>query len=153
SRRGPGGRPRRAAAASTMATRQPPCTMPGQLCSSRGASSRPAPAPGRCRACSNARAIVSGATGLCGARATLDANHDGAGNHGGGHSTTWRKRAAIELRPAFRLEEHVIRDREFLLSGPFAQAALTSFFFMAGLNCFILLPLYVHRLGGTEGEI
>ena len=47
----------------------------------------------------------------------------------------------------------MIRDSEFLLSGPFAQAALTSFFFMAGLNCFILLPLYVHRLGGTEGEI
>ena len=47
----------------------------------------------------------------------------------------------------------MIRDSEFLLSGPFAQAALTSFFFMSGLNCFILLPLYVHRLGGTEGEI
>ena len=47
----------------------------------------------------------------------------------------------------------MIRDSQFLISGPFAQAALTSFFFMSGLNCFILLPLYIHRLGGTEGEI
>ena len=47
----------------------------------------------------------------------------------------------------------MIRDSEFLLSGPFAQAALTSFFFMSSLNCFILLPLYIHRLGGTEAEI
>jgi len=47
----------------------------------------------------------------------------------------------------------VIRDSEFLVSGPFAQAALTSFFFMSSLNCFILLPLYIHRLGGTEAEI
>jgi MFS family permease len=47
----------------------------------------------------------------------------------------------------------VIRDSEFLLGGPFAQAALTSFFFMSSLNCFILLPLYIHRLGGTEAEI
>src|SRR5437879_13033838 len=117
--------------------------MPGQLCSSRGASSRPAPAPGRCRACSNARAIVSGATGLCGARATLDANHDGAGNHGGGHSTTWRKRAAT----------HMIRDAEFLLSGPFAQAPLTSFLFMSGLHGFILPALHVHGLRGTWGAI
>jgi MFS family permease len=47
----------------------------------------------------------------------------------------------------------VIRDSEFLLGGPFAQAALTSFFFMSSLSCFILLPLYIHRLGGTEAEI
>jgi MFS family permease len=40
-----------------------------------------------------------------------------------------------------------------VIRGPFARATLTSFFFMSSLNCFILLPLYVHRLGGTEADI
>jgi MFS family permease len=32
----------------------------------------------------------------------------------------------------------------------FLKATATSFFFFASLNCFVLLPLYVQRLGGTE---
>jgi MFS family permease len=32
----------------------------------------------------------------------------------------------------------------------FLKATATSFFFFASLNCFVLLPLYVTRLGGTE---
>jgi MFS family permease len=47
----------------------------------------------------------------------------------------------------------VIRGLELVTSGPFARATLTNFFFMSSLSCFILLPLYVHRLGGTEAEI
>lgn len=40
-----------------------------------------------------------------------------------------------------------------VLTGPFLRAALTNFFFIASLNCFVLLPLYIQRLGGTEVEI
>jgi MFS family permease len=47
----------------------------------------------------------------------------------------------------------VIRGLELVTSGPFARATLTNFFFMSSLSCFILLPLYVHQLGGTEAEI
>jgi MFS family permease len=47
----------------------------------------------------------------------------------------------------------VIRGFEQLAGGSFARATLTSFFFQSSLNCFILLPLYVHSLGGTEAEI
>ena len=47
----------------------------------------------------------------------------------------------------------MIRGLELVTSGPFARATLTNFFFMSSLSCFILLPLYVHRLGGTEAEI
>jgi MFS family permease len=32
----------------------------------------------------------------------------------------------------------------------FVQATITNFFFFAGLNCFVLLPLYIEGLGGTE---
>jgi MFS family permease len=32
----------------------------------------------------------------------------------------------------------------------FLRTTVTNFFFFAGLNCFLLLPLYVHSLGGTE---
>ena len=39
------------------------------------------------------------------------------------------------------------------MRGPFARATVTSFFFSSSLNCFILLPLYVHHLGGTEADI
>ena len=35
----------------------------------------------------------------------------------------------------------------------FFQTTTTNFFFFAGLNCFVLLPLYIQRLGGTEIEI
>lgn len=42
---------------------------------------------------------------------------------------------------------------EMVARGPFARAMLTNFFFFASLNGFVLLPLYVHRLGGTEAEI
>jgi len=47
----------------------------------------------------------------------------------------------------------VIRGLELVTSGPFARATLTNFVFMSSLSCFILLPLYVQRLGGTEAEI
>ena len=47
----------------------------------------------------------------------------------------------------------MIRELEFVTAGPFARATLTNFVFMSSLSCFILLPLYVQRLGGTEAEI
>jgi len=47
----------------------------------------------------------------------------------------------------------VIRGLELVGTGPFARATLTNFVFMTSLSCFILLPLYVHRLGGTEAAI
>lgn len=47
----------------------------------------------------------------------------------------------------------MIRGLEFLTGGPFARATVTNFVFMSSLSCFILLPLYVHRLGGTEAAI
>lgn len=40
-----------------------------------------------------------------------------------------------------------------LLGGPFARAMVMSFLFFGSLNGFVLLPLYVMRLGGTEAEI
>src|SRR6266700_1453908 len=74
--------------------------------------------------------------------ATLIAN-DGGASHGRGYLTSRRKRAATL----------VIRELEFVTSGPFARATFTNFVFMSSLSCFILLPLYVQRLGGTEAEI
>ena len=47
----------------------------------------------------------------------------------------------------------MIRGLELIASGPFARATLTNFVFMSSLSCYILLPLYIHRLGGTEAEI
>lgn len=35
----------------------------------------------------------------------------------------------------------------------FIRVTLTNFFFFAGLNCFLLLPLYIQGLGGSEIEI
>ena len=40
-----------------------------------------------------------------------------------------------------------------LFDGPFGRAMATSFLFFGSLNGFVLLPLYIHRLGGTEAEI
>lgn len=40
-----------------------------------------------------------------------------------------------------------------MLSGPFVLAMLTSFLFFGSLNGFVLLPIYVARLGGTEADI
>lgn len=40
-----------------------------------------------------------------------------------------------------------------LFDGPFARAMVTSFLFFGSLNGFVLLPLYIHRLGGTEMDI
>lgn len=40
-----------------------------------------------------------------------------------------------------------------LAPGPFLRATLTNFFFFLSLNGFVLLPLYVQQLGGTEVEI
>ena len=42
---------------------------------------------------------------------------------------------------------------EIMLRGPFARAMVTNFFFFGSLNGFVLLPLYIHRLGGNEAEI
>jgi MFS family permease len=42
---------------------------------------------------------------------------------------------------------------DILVSGPFARTMLTNFFFFASLNGFILLPLYIHQLGGNEAVI
>jgi MFS family permease len=36
---------------------------------------------------------------------------------------------------------------------PFLRATVTNFFFFAALNGFVLLPLYIQQLGGTEIEI
>jgi len=36
---------------------------------------------------------------------------------------------------------------------PFIRATVTNFFFFSSLNGFVLLPLYVHQLGGTVVEI
>jgi MFS family permease len=36
---------------------------------------------------------------------------------------------------------------------PFLKATIMNFFFFLSLNAFVLLPLYIHRLGGTEVEI
>ena len=43
--------------------------------------------------------------------------------------------------------------RDILANPAFVRAALTSFFFFFSQNGFILLPLYVKQLGGTELEI
>ncbi len=42
---------------------------------------------------------------------------------------------------------------EFLSHGPFARIMLTNFFFFGALNGFLLLPLYIQRLGGDEADI
>ena len=46
----------------------------------------------------------------------------------------------------------MIGELEFVTRGPFARATFTNFVFMSSLSCYILLPLYIHRLGGTEAE-
>ncbi len=40
-----------------------------------------------------------------------------------------------------------------LADNPFLRATITNFFFFFSMNGFILLPLYIHGLGGTEVEI
>ncbi len=42
---------------------------------------------------------------------------------------------------------------DILVSGPFVRTMLTNFFFFGSLNGFVLLPLYIHRLGGDEADI
>ena len=42
---------------------------------------------------------------------------------------------------------------DILVSGPFVRTMLTNFFFFGSLNGFVLLPLYIHRLGGNEAAI
>src|SRR6266571_2841565 len=42
---------------------------------------------------------------------------------------------------------------DILVSGPFVRTMLTNFFFFGSLNGFVLLPLYIHRLGGNEASI
>jgi MFS family permease len=43
--------------------------------------------------------------------------------------------------------------RPILAGNPFLRATLTNFFFFLSTNVFILLPLYIQRLGGTDVEI
>ena len=43
--------------------------------------------------------------------------------------------------------------RAILAPSPFVRATVTNFFFCLSLNAFILLPLYIQALGGTEVEI
>lgn len=43
--------------------------------------------------------------------------------------------------------------RPILDRRPFLQITVTNFFFFCGLNGFVLLPLYIQELGGTEVEI
>ena len=59
-----------------------------------------------------------------------------------GHSTT-------ALVPTTRVTSTV----DILVSGPFVRTMLTNFFFFGSLNGFILLPLYIHQLGGNEAAI
>jgi MFS family permease len=40
-----------------------------------------------------------------------------------------------------------------LSATPFLRATITNFFFFASLNGFVLLPLYIQRLGGTEIDV
>lgn len=47
----------------------------------------------------------------------------------------------------------MISTLQIMVSGPFARTMLTNFFFFASLNGFVLLPLYVHQLGGNEASI
>src|SRR6266849_1006236 len=42
---------------------------------------------------------------------------------------------------------------DILVSGPFARTMLTNFFFFGSLNGYVLLPLYVHQLGGNEASV
>src|SRR5437899_9344771 len=42
---------------------------------------------------------------------------------------------------------------DILVSGPFVRTMLTNFFFFGSLNGFVLLPLYIHHLGGNEVAI
>jgi MFS family permease len=42
---------------------------------------------------------------------------------------------------------------ELLSHGPFARIMATNFFFFGALNGFLLLPLYIQRLGGDEADI
>ncbi len=64
-------------------------------------------------------------------------------SHAGGHSTVRQAPAASP----------VTQFRPLSLGGPFARAMVTSFLFFGSLNGFVLLPLYIARLGGTEAEI
>jgi len=43
--------------------------------------------------------------------------------------------------------------RSIIAPTPFVRATVTNFFFFLGLNGFVLLPLYIQRLGGNEIEI
>lgn len=40
-----------------------------------------------------------------------------------------------------------------VLTPAFRRTAVTNFFFIASLNCFLLLPLYIQQVGGTEVEV
>lgn len=62
--------------------------------------------------------------------------------HVPGHSTASADRVATRVTTTLEL-----------MRGPFARVMLTNFFFFGSLNGFVLLPLYIHALGGNEGQI
>src|SRR6266545_4737032 len=67
-----------------------------------------------------------------------------AASHGvGRHPSARAKPSATRVIPALVA----------MVSGPFARAMLTAFFFFGSLNGFVLLPLYIHQLGGNEAAI
>jgi MFS family permease len=47
----------------------------------------------------------------------------------------------------------LITEQLAMIGGPFARAMLAAFFFFGSLNGFVLLPLYIHQLGGSEAAI
>ena len=47
----------------------------------------------------------------------------------------------------------MISALQITISGPFARTMLSNFFFFGSLNGFVLLPLYIHQLGGNEASI
>src|SRR5262249_32423830 len=127
------------AALSSSATTAPPCTMPGQLWSTRDTLSPRRPSAEGRTAASMASAIVS--TAASGGREQLAIL--GASHGVGGHSS-------LRANP---LATRLIASLLSMISGRFAQAMLGAFFFFGSLNGFVLLPLYVHSLGGNEASI
>lgn len=78
------------------------------------------------------------------------------GRSGGGrsHAILRAPHAAGQSRAnAGHRATRVIQAVAFLTRGAFAQATLVNFLFFLGLNAFVLLPLYILELGGTEADI
>ena len=105
--------------------------MPGQLCRTRRREEAPA-AVGPERRGGGHDVADGRAPGAGGPRAIL------ARIHAAGHSTVAVAPAATRVTTS---------TLELLSHGPFARIMLTNFFFFGALNSFLLLPLYIQRLG------